>query len=155
MIKPAYKVTIIFTTQDKCPDEEKSRSVAKEALLYEGVRNPVEVNLVFTDNRQIAKLNKQFLGHDGPTDVIAFSSKKGRPVKSTIKGLIGEVVISVDCAVENAGRFNTTPQEEIYLYIIHGILHLLGYDDKRNNDRNIMRDRQDRILRKVCAQEKS
>lgn len=147
------KINIIVDAgQRSCPNKENLRKIINEALRLEGTRNDISVNLLITDDEKIQKLNKQFLGRNAPTDVISFGSiVLSRPNKN-VKGFIGEVVISAQTAEYNAKRFNTTTEKEIFLYIIHGILHLLGYGDKTKKEKAIIENRQTKILEEACGQ---
>ena len=74
-----------------------------------------EISIVLVSDRRMAALHKQFMNIDGPTDVLTFQH--------------GEIFISVETAQENAAQFGTTTDDEIRLYIVHGLLHLRGFDD--------------------------
>lgn len=145
-----YKTAVLVRTDRVCMDKTILRKVAEETLRLEGIQNSVEINLLLIDDAQIKKLNNQFLDRNRPTDVIAFGAKKGRPAKNRLKGFIGEIAISAETAQRNAKIFNTTKEKEIFLYIIHGILHLLGYDDENIRGKKIMQKRQAEILKEVC-----
>jgi len=95
-------------------------------------------------------LNQQFLAEDCPTDVLAFdlssdgsSYRRGR---GRVKVIDGEIIISATTAVRNARTFKTTPVGEIRLYVIHGILHLLGYDDHVPADIKMMRAQEAKLV---------
>lgn len=79
-----------------------------------------EVSLLFTDNGRIRGLNKEFRGKDKPTDVLSF------PMEDDI--VLGDIAISVDKTKEQAEEFGVTFDEELARLIVHGLLHLLGYD---------------------------
>lgn len=82
-----------------------------------------DLEVIFTDNPSIQKLNKEHRNIDKPTDVLSF------PLECELPNMpLGSIVISVDYAQEKANEFKHTLQEEITLLYIHGILHLLGYD---------------------------
>src|SRR3954447_2570100 len=100
------------------------KAAAKAVLDGEGVHEG-RVTLAFVDNPHIHRLNKQFLDHDEPTDVLTFPYS---PPGS--KKLEGEIVIGVEVAVEQAKDRGHDPGAELLLYVIHGCLHLCGYDDK-------------------------
>lgn len=106
--------------------------------------SPGSVSFVFCDNECIRQLNRQYLKKNRPTDVIAFplSQPRSRIFK-------GEVVVSVEEALANCQRFGTAFEEELTLYVIHGILHLCGYDDKTDSKAKKMRQRESEILREV------
>ncbi len=84
-----------------------------------------------------------YLGRDTATDVIAFdnSVKKGE--------LLADIAISTDTAIRNARSFKTNPLDEVRLYIIHGVLHLLGYDDNNGRNALIMRERQELLWQSI------
>lgn len=83
-------------------------------------------------------MNRKFLSQDYPTDVLAFDLTN-RYQPSSRENFLGEIVISTDTAKRNAKTYNTSFRQEIKLYIIHGILHLLGYEDKTKNEKELMR----------------
>jgi probable rRNA maturation factor len=93
-----------------------------------------QLSFVFIEPVEMARLNEKFLGHAGPTDVITFDYAEGGS-----KMLCGEIVICVQIAVEQALAFNTRWQDELLRYIIHGILHLIGYDDTTPKARRKMK----------------
>ena len=145
------KIDIIIETKKACPDISVLKEVAEKTLELEGVKNEVSVNFLFVDNEKIKELNRKFLNRNEPTDVISFGAKKGSGIKKSPKGFIGEIAISAQMAEYNARQFGTTFKEELFLYIIHGILHLLGYDDRTKSQRRNMEKRQNRILGAVCG----
>src|SRR5262245_59788863 len=104
-------------------DRSKLRSAARAVLDGEGMPNAA-ISLAFVDNPTIHRLNKQFLNHDEPTDVITFPMSR-----SGATTLEGEVVIGVEVGIEEAARRGHDVHTEVTLYLIHGLLHLCGYDD--------------------------
>jgi rRNA maturation RNase YbeY len=89
-------------------------------------------------------MNEEFLGHEGPTDVLTFDySGPGT--------LHGEIVICTDEAVRQAKQFGTTPQMEIVRYLVHGLLHLRGYDDLTSAKRKKMKTAEDTWVRWVAS----
>jgi probable rRNA maturation factor len=84
---------------------------------------------------EIARLNEQFLAHHGPTDVITFQH--------------GEILISIERAIAQARRFGTAVHDELALYLIHGLLHLAGYDDTTPAKRRVMHARQRALLGEI------
>lgn len=144
-----YRINIINHVNKNCPDEALKK-IAEKTLQMEGIKDDVELNLLFTDDKEIKNLNQKFLNRAEPTDVISFSAKKPLAFKKNLKGFIGEIAISVETARYNAKRFKTTREREIFLYIIHGILHLLGYKDKTKKEKRIIGNRQNKILDEIC-----
>ena len=81
------------------------------------------ITVAVVDNPTIHELNKEFLDHDYPTDVLSFLLDENQ------EELDGEVIVSAEMAASEAARFDWTPTAELLLYVIHGTLHLVGYDD--------------------------
>ena len=100
-----------------------------------------QLGIVLVDDATIAQLNAQYHATPGPTDVLSFDYGEGR----------GELIISVDCAIRQARRFRTTPIRELVLYVIHGILHLHGYNDISARDRRRMRAAERRLLSRLMV----
>ena len=100
-----------------------------------------EVDVAVVDDSQIAALNRRYLRRPGPTDVLSFDM--GEPGAS---GLCAQIVVCAQVAVAEARRRRTGPQAELMLYVLHGLLHLLGYDDLADDDAERMHARQDEIL---------
>ena len=104
-------------------DFQRLKDAARAVLEGEGVR-ACKVTLAFVDNAHIHRLNKQFLKHDEPTDVLTFPY-----TDPDAKSLEGEVVIGYEVAKENAADRGHEAGLELLLYVVHGCLHLCGYDD--------------------------
>lgn len=105
-------------------DYQRLKECARAVLAGEGI-TASKVSLAFVDDATIAGLNKRFLDHDGPTDVITF------PLSGAgAKKLEGEVVIGVEVAGREAADRGHEVTTELCLYVIHGCLHLCGYDDR-------------------------
>ena len=92
-----------------------------------------ELSLVITDNAGIEPLNRQYLGRQGPTNVIAFPMGEGE-FNDLNPSLLGDVVVSLEYAVQEAKDNGLDPDEHFLRLIIHGILHLLGYDHVNDED---------------------
>jgi rRNA maturation RNase YbeY len=90
-----------------------------------------DLTVSLVDDAEIHRLNRDFRGKDAPTDVLAFAMREGLRVAGDDREL-GDVVISVDTAVRQAARRRVTPAAEVRTLLIHGILHLLGYDHERS-----------------------
>lgn len=101
------------------------------------------LGIVLADRDTVHRLNREFLGHDYPTDVLSFSLDED----AAADGLIdGEVYVDLDTAAERAPEFGTTFEGEARRYVVHGLLHLMGYDDATDAERAAMREREDRYL---------
>lgn len=104
---------------------------------YAGARQ-VEVRVIFTEEGEIRALNQRFLGRDEPTDVLAFDLGE--------KDLEGEIYISVPTAAIQAREYGTGFWEELSRLAAHGALHLVGFDDAAEEDRQQMRQLEDHFL---------
>jgi rRNA maturation RNase YbeY len=103
-----------------------------------------EVNIIFCDDDSLLQKNKSFLNHDTLTDIITFDY-------SQLKNIAGDIFISVERVIDNSKDFNVTFEQELNRVIIHGFLHLLGYDDKTDEERKIMRDKENYYLPKLIT----
>jgi probable rRNA maturation factor len=99
-----------------------------------------DINYIFCDDEYILEINKQYLGHDYYTDIISFDYSVGNELN-------GDIFVSVDRVKENATDFNATFDEELKRVIIHGILHYCGYKDKSEDDKALMRRKEDEKTR--------
>ena len=93
---------------------------------------------------EMARINRQFLHHEGSTDVIAFGYT---PDGLTASSFYGEIFICLDDAVTQARQFHTTWESELVRYLVHGVLHLLGHDDLRPRARRVMKREEARLFR--------
>ncbi len=112
---------------------------AVKVVLNKEVRS-AKLSIAFVDNEEIKRLNERFLGSNEVTDVIAF------PLDNKEGILSGEIVISVETAVEVANKKKSSVEGEIILYLVHGILHLLGYNDNNKKNAKIMHEKESEIL---------
>jgi probable rRNA maturation factor len=139
-----------------CIDENQARKIAQQVLNAESVTPPYEISLAFTDSETVQRLNRDYRGVDEPTDVLAFymlPQQKNEP--SFIlppDGIthLGEIIISYPQAVKQAREQEHSVDKELALLIIHGILHLLGYDHEQPEEEAKMRAREKELLEKVA-----
>ena len=135
-------------------DEGWVRRIAQTVLKAEGVAPPYEVSLVFTDSETVKQLNRDYRGVDEPTDVLAFYMLPQKEADSSFAlppdGVtrLGEVIISYPQAIEQAREQGHSTERELALLIIHGILHLLGYDHEEPEEEAEMRTREKGLLEK-------
>lgn len=123
-------------------DEPFLIEVVEQTLTGEGISD-AEISLAIVDDASIHQVNREHLQHDYPTDVISFRLDEPNedfsiPGEST--GFEGEIVISAETAARRAGEFDWSPAEEVVLYLVHGLLHLAGYDDRTPDDRRRMQE---------------
>jgi probable rRNA maturation factor len=134
----------IASPQEIVPlDRGRLRDIARAVLAGENIGD-YEISLAFVDNPTIHRLNKQFLGHDEPTDVLSFPLSDAGARK-----LAGELVIGAEIALEQANGRGHDVHAELALYVIHGLLHLCGYDDKSARDEKAMRARERHYLQEL------
>jgi probable rRNA maturation factor len=107
-----------------------------------------ELSLLITDDNEITRFNKEYLGRNGPTNVIAFPMTEGDFSEIT-PGLLGDVVISADTAAREARSMNISTEERFTQLLIHGILHLLGYDHEASERQAEEMDRKTEELLRV------
>jgi len=98
-----------------------------------------DINIVFYNDKQLLKLNKQYLNHDTFTDIITFDYSE-----KTI--LHGDICISIERVKENALKYNCAFEEELRRVMAHGILHLCGYKDKKTDDVKLMKTKEKEAL---------
>jgi len=133
-------------------DESWARRIAQTVLKAEGVAPPYEVGLVFTDSETVKQLNRDYRGVDEPTDVLAFYMLPQKEVDDSFAlppdGVtrLGEVIISYPQAVAQAKEQGHSPERELALLVIHGILHLLSYDHEEPEEESKMRERERELL---------
>ena len=98
-----------------------------------------DIAFVFCDDNYLLKINKEFLDHDTYTDIITFDYSVGNEV-------ISEIYVSTDRVEENAKKYKQSFENEIHRVMIHGVLHLCGYNDKLAEEKQIMRDKENHYL---------
>ncbi len=127
----------IATPQEAVPvDRARMREVVRTVLAGEQVAD-AEISLAFVDNPTIHRLNQRYLQHDEPTDVLSFPLSEPGAAR-----LAGELVIGAEVAAAQAAARGHDVQAELALYVIHGLLHLCGYDDHDDAAAAAMRQRE-------------
>ncbi|HPG72890.1 MAG TPA: rRNA maturation RNase YbeY [Bacteroidales bacterium] len=109
-----------------------------EAVVAQHMRKTGNITYIFTNDIFLLNINKQYLNHDYYTDIITFDY-------STEKHIHGDIYISVDRVNDNASRLGTE-HNELFRVIIHGVLHLLGYNDGNDNDKTSMTNAEEKAL---------
>jgi len=117
--------------------------------------NEAELSLLFVDDGDMLRLNRTWRGKDRPTDVLAFSQQEGL-IPPGQENLLGDVVISVESAGRQAKERRTSIEQELDALLVHGILHLFGYDHEASASRaRAMRKKEKDILERLQRREKS
>lgn len=102
------------------------------------------VNIVLCSKRKIVAINREFLGHDYPTDIITFEDSPSGPIRA-------DLFICLDVVRGNAARYDTVMPEELHRVIFHGILHMCGYDDDTPDNLIAMRAAEERWLSRFAS----
>ncbi len=110
-----------------------------------------ELNLIFVDEEKMSELNSTHMGKKGPTDVLAFPIDAIGHTEADTPQLLGDVIICPAIARQNAVRQDKDFEEEIALLVLHGILHILGYDHACSDDSLIMKRREKQLLADLYA----
>ncbi|MCL4495140.1 MAG: rRNA maturation RNase YbeY [Firmicutes bacterium] len=121
------------------------RRVAATALENLGGLEEAELSIVLTDDSAIRELNQSYRGVDRPTDVLSFSQREGEDGNISPE-ILGDVVVSLDRAHEQAREYGHSFERELGFLVVHGILHLLGWDHEMPDDEARMMAKTEEIL---------
>ena len=116
-------------------DRRRMRHAVRAIVRDSGI-SKAKIGVAIVDDPTIAKLHEQFLNDPEPTDVLSFVLERSEQL------LEGEVVASADTARTCAPKYKSTPEDELLLYVIHGTLHLVGYDDATPRQRAVMQKKE-------------
>lgn len=105
-----------------------------------------EISIAVVDDAAMHQLNRRYLDHDYPTDVLSFV------LEQEGERLEGEIIVSADYAAREAPRYGWTLREELALYVVHGALHLVGYDDTTPEAKAVMQQQETLFLRKLAIE---
>ena len=139
----AERVAVADLREGRTPavDLQRVRAVAMWVLDLED-RREIGLSLTLVGDERMATLHEKYMGISGPTDVLAFPLDDGiGPLE-----ILGEVVVSVETAQREARERGLSLEREVLLYVVHGTLHLLGYDDHEPEERARMHARQEEHL---------
>jgi probable rRNA maturation factor len=157
---PEEEITVFIERKVRAlADEGSIKKIVRQVLRAEGVRSPYELSVVFTDSETVQRLNRDYRGVDEPTDVLAFCMlpEKGAAPSFALPpdgvARLGEVIISYPQAIAQAKEQGHSLQRELALLVIHGILHLLGYDHEESGEGKKMRDREKELLEKYSPKQ--
>jgi probable rRNA maturation factor len=136
------RIDISNCQQSPARDEKRFKQAGEEILRDAGIVH-AELSIAIVDDATIQPLNRRYLGHDYPTDVLSFLLERHDD------HLEGEVIVSVETAAREAAEFGWTTEEELLLYVIHGTLHLVGHDDSAPVELDHMRQLEQHYLSRV------
>ncbi len=135
----------IFNITDEIVETEDIDKVIKFACKKLNVINPL-LNIVIVDNKKIQEINKIYRNKDAVTDVISFAFEESNDLKYDDMRFLGEIYISYDKCVEQAKEYGHSFKREFCYLAVHGLLHLLGYDHIKEEDKKVMRALEEEIL---------
>jgi probable rRNA maturation factor len=129
-------------------DEEILKSLANFALQKLGIHPDSELSISLVDEDEMSSLHMRWLNESGPTDVLSFPMDELKP-ESAVNGpgILGDIVLCPKFAEAQAKSAGQTLEKEIELLMVHGVLHLLGFDHRESDEKTIMFSQQDEILR--------
>ena len=134
---------ISFFNEDvdyKIKDKQKLRQWIASTVANEGGGRVGELNFIFCSDAYLLEINKKYLDHDTYTDIVTFDSSEKDGV------IAGDIFISIDRTKENASKFDVSERDELHRVIIHGVLHLCGYLDKKKEDKALMTEKENEYL---------
>lgn len=150
-----FEIDICNRHKDNAVDLSVLRTAVEHVLQEESVESAV-ISVTIVDDPTIHTINRDHLQHDYPTDVISFqldwsSPNADAPLltsdnRSAGAAIEGEIVVSYDYASQNAQPGDWTTSDEVTLYVVHGLLHICGYDDLSTAEKQIMRERERCVL---------
>ncbi len=106
-----------------------------------------DITIVLTDDAQLHELNREFLGVDAPTDVLSFPASESDP--ETGAAYLGDILISIPRAAQQAQAAGHPVEAEVQLLVVHGVLHLLGYDHAEVEEKALMWNEQAKVLERL------
>lgn len=150
-------MTVVITNeQDKIEIpadwEAKINQVAEICLREEGIPAEAEVDLLFVDNEAIREMNAEYRNIDRATDVLSFPMYEAdEEIDDEEEILFGDIVISLERAEEQRQEYGHSLEREVMYLLVHGLLHLSGYDHMEEDEKALMREREEKLLAVIGA----
>ena len=129
-------------------DTEELSAFAESVLTREGVGDQAHLSISFVDLDTMASLNERYMAKPGPTDVLSFpieDASPGNPPRGEPEGpplVLGDIVLSTDVIADHAEDFDVTFEDELHLMVVHGVLHILGWDHESDDEAEAMERRE-------------
>ena len=139
-------IEFFFEDVKTVPIHEKILILHLNSLIENELKNIGDISVIFCSDEYLLKMNKEYLDHDYYTDIITFDYVEGNVIS-------GDLFISLDRIAENAKTFDTTLLKELYRVVFHGVLHLVGYKDKTDDEEREMRKKENYYLKEVDFKE--
>ncbi len=146
------EIYILDKVEQTYLSHEQIEELLSFALSYLNKKESTEVSVVLTDAKEVHQLNRDYRGIDSPTDVLSFAQIENTDDAleqediEVEEDLLGDIILAVDVVNAQAPEFGNTTQDEMNFMLIHGLLHLLGYDHMEDDEAEIMEALEDEIL---------
>ncbi len=150
-------MTVVITNeQDKMEIpadwEQKINEVAAICLREEQIPEEAEIDLLFVDNEAIREMNREYRGKDSATDVLSFPMyEPDEEIDDEDEILFGDIVISLERAQEQCEEYGHSLEREVMYLLVHGLLHLSGYDHIEEDEKKVMRAQEEKLLAVIGA----
>ena len=132
--------------------EEKINQVAAICLREDQLPEDVEVDLLFVDHEAIREMNLEYRDKDSATDVLSFPMyEPDEEIDDEEEVLLGDIVISLERAQEQCEEYGHSLEREVMYLLVHGLLHLAGYDHMEEEDKKVMRAQEEKLLAQIGA----
>lgn len=135
----------VFNETDEKVDLKDIEALLKKSVKFLNIENAV-FNVIIIDDSKIHEINREYRGVDRSTDVISFALEDAKDNINVPARILGDIYISIDTARRQAYEYYNTEKEEIRFLVIHGLLHLLGYDHMNANDEKEMMSLEEEVL---------
>lgn len=137
-------------------EEEIINKVVQTVLELESIRHELNIYITLTNNEEIHKINKEYRQVDSPTDVLSFPMYEREEIQNLreeklndVEEILGDIIISIPKIKEQAKEYGHSYERELAYLTTHGMLHLLGYDHMIDEEKNIMREHEEKVLEKL------
>ncbi len=149
----SFDIDLLWEVEEEKNIETLINKVVEASLKEENVKCNVEVSIVVTDNNRIKILNSKHRNIDRETDVLSFpgyEKDEWEEIKKTHEyAILGDIVISKEKVIEQAKEYGNTFEREFAYLLTHGMLHLMGYDHETLEEKKVMHEKEEEILKKL------
>ena len=152
-------INIEYETEKKLDLDYETiiRQVVEKAMDYEKCPYEAEVNVTLTDNAAIHEINREYREIDRATDVLSFPMFEKDEIESIISAeddeqiedVLGDIMISIPRVIEQAEEYGHSVQRELAYMVVHGFYHVMGYDHMNEQEKSVMRQKEEKILSKL------
>jgi len=147
-----FNISISFDADIDIPQKKTwFKNIIRRILKLMDINSPIEIGLFITDDKKIKALNKKHRKIDKPTDVLSFQMDENKGSEKFILppddiNRMGEIIISIETAKRDAAKQKLTIEEELTFLLVHGVLHLAGYDHIIAEEGRVMRNKEDEVI---------